>query len=83
MSDDQALHPGHRSVRLQGYDYSTSGLYFVTVCAEKKKSIMGRIEREKFQPSRLGWIIHQTWIAPSRHYALVNLLAFVVMPNPR
>jgi len=81
MSDDQALHPGHRSVRLKGYDYSNPGLYFVTVCAEGKKSIFGRIESEKFQPSRLGWIVHETWIAIPRHYATTKLHAFVVMPN--
>ncbi len=81
VSDDQRTHPGHRSVRLKGYDYSTPGLYFVTVCAEGRKSIFGRIDNATVGLSRLGQIVHETWLALPQHCSSVNLHVFVVMPN--
>ena len=29
--------------RLEGYDYSQQGAYFITVCAEERKHLFGRI----------------------------------------
>jgi len=32
-----------QSIRLKGYDYSQSGLYFVTICSENREHIFGHI----------------------------------------
>ncbi|MFN9302236.1 MAG: transposase [Candidatus Kapaibacterium sp.] len=32
-----------RSIRLKGYDYSQAGLYFVTICVQKRKCLFGKI----------------------------------------
>jgi len=32
-----------RSIRLQDYDYSTNGLYFVTICVNKRLELFGDI----------------------------------------
>ncbi|MFQ5608545.1 MAG: transposase, partial [Candidatus Zixiibacteriota bacterium] len=32
-----------RSVRLNGYDYSQPGAYFVTICSYRREAILGRI----------------------------------------
>lgn len=39
---DPALHH-RRSVRLKGYDYSSPGLYFVTLCVEHRECLLGHI----------------------------------------
>ena len=31
------------SIRLKGYDYSCKGLYFVTVCVQDRKQLLGNI----------------------------------------
>ena len=33
-----------RSVRLQGYDYSQDGIYFITICAINRECIFGEID---------------------------------------
>ena len=35
--------PKRKRIRLQNYDYSSNGLYFVTICTEDKKSILSTI----------------------------------------
>jgi len=35
--------PERRSIRLPGYDYSDSGVYFVTICAQNHWELFGRI----------------------------------------
>ena len=32
-----------RSIRLKGYDYSQEGLYFITICIEDRKYLLGKI----------------------------------------
>ena len=32
-----------KSIRLPGYDYSTEGFYFITICTKDKKCIFGKI----------------------------------------
>lgn len=32
-----------RSIRLQGYDYSQAGLYFITICCQDRAYLFGEI----------------------------------------
>ncbi len=32
-----------KSLRLDGYDYSTPGAYFITVCTENRKRVLGNL----------------------------------------
>ena len=36
-------YPKRKSTRLKNYDYSTNGLYFVTVCANNHQNIFSNI----------------------------------------
>jgi putative transposase len=64
-----------RSMRLQGYDYSQVAPYFVTVCAHNRGCVFGEIVNDA---SRM---VHAAWEDLSRHYAGIELDAFVVMPD--
>ncbi|MBP3319875.1 MAG: hypothetical protein J6K94_07705 [Ruminiclostridium sp.] len=35
--------PRRKRLRLQGYDYSQHGAYFVTICTQDKKSLFGSV----------------------------------------
>jgi putative transposase len=38
-----------RSIRLKGYDYSSAGLYFITICVQNRKLLFGEILGEEIQ----------------------------------
>ena len=33
--------PRRKKIRLEGYDYSANGLYFVTICVTEKYQVLG------------------------------------------
>ena len=70
-----------RSIRLKGYNYSQSGLYFVTICTLKKQYIFGDIENGKMVLSPEGIVVGQCWNEIPEHFPNVVLHDFVIMPN--
>ena len=44
--------PRRKKIRLEGYDYSANGLYFVTICVtEKIPSLVGECRGEQCSPA--------------------------------
>jgi REP element-mobilizing transposase RayT len=70
-----------RSIRIQGYDYSKPGLYFITICTEKKNCIFGTIIDKKSILNDLGSIAKKFWVEIPNHFPNVLLHQFIVMPN--
>ena len=70
-----------RSIRLQGYDYTQAGAYFVTIVAQGKQSLFGQIAGDDVQLNDAGRMIQDQWQALSERFANVVLDTFVVMPN--
>jgi REP element-mobilizing transposase RayT len=70
-----------RSIRLQGYDYSQAGAYFVTVYAESRECLFGKIVNGEMRLNDAGRLVQDVWGNLPNHYAGVDLDAFVVMPN--
>ena len=70
-----------RSIRLKGYDYSSEGAYFVTICTEYWKFDFGNIVENKMKLTRIGEIAKQYWFKIPEHFKNVKLDEFVVMPN--
>ena len=77
----QAALPRRRSLRLKDYDYTQSGAYFVTICAQRKSCLFGRIVNDAMQLNDAGEMIQQVWHELPSHYPGVDIDAFVVMPN--
>ena len=68
------------TIRMTGYDYSTSGYYFVTICAQNRECLFGEIVGEKMVLSTAGKIVEMIWTTlPKRHD--VELDEIQVMPN--
>jgi putative transposase len=72
MTYDPEIHH-RRSIRLEGYDYSQNGAYFVTVCSYKKECI--------FEAARIKGIITDEWLSLPGQFQNVGLDEFIVMPN--
>ena len=75
------MFPGRRSIRLQGFDYSQPGCYFLTICSVERKCIFGSIENGQPKESALGQIIRACWLRIPNHFPAVETDAFVIMPN--
>jgi REP element-mobilizing transposase RayT len=70
-----------RSVRLPGYDYTTAGLYFVTICTAGRACIFGQVIEGAMDLNPLGAIADEEWRRSALVRREVEIDAFVVMPN--
>lgn len=70
-----------RSPRLQGYDYSQAGAYFVTLCCYQRLPFFGQIVDGVVNLSPTGEIAAECWLALPEHFPSVDLDAWVIMPN--
>ena len=74
-------HPQRRSIRLKGYDYSSPGAYFVTVCTRDRLPLFGKVENTEIILTPIGGIVEAFWRLIPRHFEGVSLDVYVVMPN--
>jgi putative transposase len=70
-----------RSIRFRRYDYSQHAYYFFTLCAAGHESIFGRIRNYKMECNRAGAAVWETWRQLPPRFPVIELDAFVVMPN--
>ena len=70
-----------RSIRLKGYDYTQSGVYFVTVCVQDRSSRFGEVVEGEMVLNDAGRMVWEVWGTLPTHYGAVELDTFIVMPN--
>lgn len=72
----------HRgSLRLQGYNYSSVGFYFITVCTQDRKCLFGKITDGQMQINRFWKIVKNEWLKIPIIHPNVKLDEFVIMTN--
>ena len=69
------------SARLQTWDYSNNGAYFITICTQNRHHFFGHIQNQEMQLSEIGKFAEQYWYEIPNHFPMVELGNFVVMPN--
>ena len=69
------------SARLQTWDYSNNGAYFITICTQNRHHFFGHIQNQEMQLSEIGKLASQFWNEIPNHFPMVELGNFVVMPN--
>lgn len=72
---------GRKSIRLKGYDYSLAGYYFVTICIQDRKCILGSIKDGEIILNEAGRIIKKRYNEIPNKFRDIALDAFVIMPN--
>jgi len=70
-----------KSSRLEGYDYSREGAYFITICTKDKKCWFGGVVDGKIVLSNEGKIVNEEWQKTSEIRDNVDLDAYMIMPN--
>jgi len=76
--------PTRKDIRLNDYDYSTAGYYFITLCVKNKQEMLGEIVgtncvRPHF--SEYGIIVEKEILVLSNTYDAVAVDKYIVMPN--
>lgn len=74
-------YPQRKSPRLQGYDYSQCGAYFVTICTAGKIHYFGTIISDSLQISLLGQIAHNELARIPERWQQFDVDLFVIMPD--
>ena len=70
-----------RSIRLEGYDYSQPGGYFVTICTRNRECLFGEIVDGNIRLNDLGRGIATCWQWLAEQYPYIQLDEWIVMPN--
>ena len=72
-----------RTVRLQTYDYSQQGLYFITICCNDKECFFGEVINDEMILNPAGKMIKVEWIALEQRFSTIKTTehAFMVMSN--
>ncbi len=70
-----------RSNRLPNFDYSKSGLYFLTLCCQDRLPLFGDISEGKMLFNPAGYWASQCWMEIPNHNPAAILHEFVIMPN--
>ena len=61
MKYDSSKHHRH-SIRLQEFDYSSGGYYFITICTKNNEHHFGKIQNGTMDLSDIGGIVNDEWI---------------------
>jgi putative transposase len=70
-----------RSIRLAGYDYSQTGLYFVTLVCQDRAHLFGAIKDGIMYLNEFGQIAADEWLHTQEVRNNVVLHEYVIMPN--
>ena len=79
--------PKRKPIRIENYDYSTPGTYFITVCTANREKIFWDgvgadiIRPENVPLSIAGKIMEQGILQISEHYKNVSVDKYCVMPD--
>ncbi len=67
--------------RLSGYDYSTAGSYFITICIKNRECMFGEILDGEMKLNESGKITDEQWKWLFQQYNYIRMDEYVIMPN--
>ncbi len=73
--------PDRKDLRLQGYDYSREGAYFITICCQDMRHRFGKVINGVMHFNECGQIAHDEWAALKGRYPHCEFDVFQIMPN--
>ena len=88
MDSEKSL-PKRKHPRLDNYDYSTSGAYFITICTHNRRCLLSRIvgrglapaEKNEIEYTSLGKIAEKQLFLLEERYNYLSIDQYVIMPN--
>ena len=80
MKFNSTLHHRH-SIRLNEFDYTSSGAYFLTICTYGKICLFGDVVDCKMCLNEYGMAVRDEWLKTAILRPHIELDEFIVMPN--
>ncbi len=80
MTYNPDLH-NRQSTRLQEFDYTQAGAYFVTICTLNRQCVLGEIKNEKMILNGWGKIVENHWTQLPELRPNISLDVYQIMPN--
>ena len=69
------------STRLKGWDYSSAGYYFITICTKNREPFFGDVKGDDIHLNPVGEIANMYWSEIPSHFTNTTLDEFIIMPN--
>ncbi|MBQ3099507.1 MAG: transposase [Clostridia bacterium] len=78
--------PNRKHPRLDNYDYSSAGAYFVTICTQNRRCLLSNIVGRGLAPAEiehteLGKIAERQLLLLDQRYPFIKIDKYVIMPN--
>ena len=78
--------PKRKHPRMDHFDYSTAGAYFITICTQNKRCLLSHIVGQEFAPAeirytRYGQIVQEQLLLLEERYPSLTVDQYVIMPN--
>ncbi|MFA7060673.1 MAG: hypothetical protein WC156_07630 [Pedobacter sp.] len=80
MKYDPDIHHRH-SIRLREYDYSSTGAYFVTLCAQGRECLFGEVYNGEMILNDAGRMVEEWWNKLPAKFQTVETDESIIMPN--
>ena len=88
MNKEKEL-PKRKHPRLDNYDYSSAGAYFITICTQNRRCVLSRIVGRGLAPAEttaieytsLGEIAEKQLFLLANRYPYLTIDQYVIMPN--
>lgn len=81
-------YPKRKNIRLKGYDYSSEGCYFITICTEHRKNLLSTIvgDDDLGVPKKVvlkpyGKIVEKYILSMEQAYNTISIENYIIMPN--
>lgn len=78
---NKSKRPNRQSIRLKGYDYSSPGYYFTTICVQDRRFLFGQIINGEMILNDAGVMIQKWYHKIAEKFDHITNDAFICMPN--
>ena len=78
--------PQRKHPRLEHYDYSTAGAYYITICTHNRRYLLSHIVGQGLGPAKIqytpyGKIANEQLLLLENRYPSLKIDQYVIMPN--
>ena len=78
--------PKRKHPRMEHYDYSTAGAYFITICTQNRRCLLSRIVGRGLAPAEIqytayGQIAQEQLLLLEQRYPSLKIDQYMIMPN--
>ena len=74
-------YPRRRSIRLEGFDYSQPGAYFITAVTLNRACMFETIFVDQVNLNPIGRLVESEWQRLEQRFSHIQLGSWIVMPN--